>query len=216
MTDPSHWSMLHVHFADPGCPVAVPLSAARGLWRIRGARPLLLCQPSFFEQELLAGAGAAGDRAPRIAPHGTVAATAIDLALTSTSAAVVVAGMDMRAEDLITHCRPNAFEDLLRLQESRTAPFHSQLFIRTASQEVERARDRGKTVRHLRSLRTYAGWFAETSPRDLGRLFRLLPTSVALPRLRDLDGPSLLEIVTSGGKAARRRGPRAPRRPILP
>jgi hypothetical protein len=208
--------MVHLHFADPGCPVAVPLSAARGLWRIQGARPLLLCQPSFFEQELLAGAGAAGATAPRIAPHGTVAATAIDLALASTSAAVVVAGMDMRADDLVTHCRPNAFEDLLRLHESRTAPLHSQLFIRTASQEVERTREQGRPVRHLRSLRTYAGWFAETSPRDLGRLFRLLPTAVALPRFRDLDGPSLLELTAASGKAVRGESPGLPADPSYP
>jgi hypothetical protein len=203
MTDPSHWSMLHLHFAGAGCPVALPLSAARGLWRLGGAAPFLLCQPSFFEQELLAAAGRVGASAPRIAPHGTVAATAIDLALASTDGPVVAAGMDMRAEDLATHCRPNAFEDYLRGAELRTAPLYGQLFARAAAQEVERVREEGRSVRHLRALRTYAGWFAEPSPLDRGRLFRLLPTPVPLPRLRDLD-PRDLPGLLAGGSAAGR------------
>ncbi len=202
MTDPSWWAMVHLHFASRDCPVALPLSAARGLWRLRASPPLLLCQPAFFEEELLARAGPAGRSAPRIAPHGTVAATALDLALSATDAPVIAAGLDMRAEDLAVHCRPNAFEDYLRATECRTAPLHSVMFARAVAQQVERTREDGRTVRHLRSLRTYAGWFAEPSPLDRGRLFRLLPTSVPLPRLRDLQ-PAELPVLVRCSPAAR-------------
>jgi hypothetical protein len=213
LTDPSWWAMLHLHFSGDAFPVALPLSAARGLWRLPGAAPLVLCQPAFFEEELLASAGAAGRQAPRIAPHGTVAATALDLALAATDAPVIAAGLDMQAEDLSVHCRPNAFEAWLRAAETRTGPLHSVMFARAASQEVERTREHGRTVRHLRPLRTYAGWFAEPSPLDRDRLFRLLPSSVSLPRMRALQPDELPGLVRAraGGNVARRESsPLAP------
>ncbi len=119
---------------------------------------------------------------------------------------MVAAGLDMRAEDLSTHCRPNAFEDYLRAAELRTTPLYGQLFARAAAQEIERVREDGRSVRHLRSLRTYAGWFAESSPLDRGRLFRLLPTLVPLPRLRDLDPRDLTRLLSSGTSGRGRAG----------
>ena len=81
----------------------MPLSAARGAWALptsgrglrdegnRGAPVFFLGQPVVFEKALL---DAAGVSAPVIPPHGTVAATAIELALASTSGPVIVAGLD--------------------------------------------------------------------------------------------------------------------------
>jgi hypothetical protein len=200
MTDPGHWATIHLRFADPGCPVAMPLSAARGLWRLAAPSAYLLVQPAFYEEALLT---AAGFSPPRVAPHGTVAASAIELALQSTAGPVVCAGLDMCAEDVTAHCRPNSFEDYLSLAQSRTSPLLSQLFQRIASQQVERLAGEGAAVRILRSLRTYAGWFSEASPRDRGRLYRLLPTAVLLPRLRPLEGQEFLALAQSRGGAAR-------------
>jgi hypothetical protein len=196
MTDPGHWSMVHLHFAAPPCPIAMPLSAARGIWRLgrTAGAPLLLSQPSFFEEQLL---GAAGVAAPRIAPHGTVAATALDLALSCTRGPVVAAGLDMCAEDITTHCRPNAFDELLWLREGRVRPHLSQSFHRVAAQEVARERSGATTVRILRSQRTYAGWFSEQSPLDRGRLFRLHPSPVALQRFAPLDGDEFLALAAA-------------------
>ena len=204
MTDPGHWSMLHLHFASPPCPIAMPLSAARGIWRLRETvrAPLLLSQPSFFEEQIL---GSAGVTAPHIAPHGTVAATAVDLALSCTRGPVVAAGLDMCAEDLAVHCSPNAFEELLRLEEGRTSPITSSSFHRVAAQQVARMESGGGIIRILRSLRTYAGWFGEQSPLDRGRLYRLLPSPVALPRFTPLDGDSFLRLAAA--HAGARPGP---------
>src|SRR5271157_710391 len=135
MTDPGFYSMHHLHFAPPPCPVAMPLSASRGAWSLpvgggqAGAPVFLLEQPVLFERALL---GAAGVTAPLIPPHGTVAATAIDLALASTSGPVIVAGLDMAARDLLSHARPNAFDRLLHLQASRVQPHTSLSFHRAA------------------------------------------------------------------------------------
>lgn len=201
MTDPGHWSMVHLHFSTPPCPIAMPLSAARGIWRLGTAAgaPLLLSQPSFFEEQLLDAARVA---APRIAPHGTVAATAIDLALSCTRGPVIAAGLDMCAEDVATHCRPNAFDELLWLREARVRPHLSQTLHRIAGQQVAREGSGESSVRILRSLRTYAGWFSERSPLDKGRLFRLLPSPVALPRLAPLDEKGFLALaaVHAGAK----------------
>lgn len=203
MTDPGHWSMVHLHFDDPQCPIAMPLSAARGVWRLAVSTPLLLGQPAFYEEALLAAAGLG---VPRITPHGTVAASAIDLALAATRGPVVAAGLDMCTEDLALHCRPNAFDVLLRLQETRTAPLHSLSFHRVASQEVECIREGENRIRIPRSLRTYAGWFTGESPLDRGRLHRLLASAVELPRLRPLDGPGFLQLAEGHARAARGPG----------
>jgi hypothetical protein len=200
MTDPGHWATIHLRFADPACPVAMPLSAARGLWRLHAPAAYILVQPSFYEDAFLSAAGLA---APRVPPHGTVAASAIDLALQSTAGPVVCAGLDMCAEDVSAHCRPNAFEDYLSPSQSRTSPLLSQLFSRVFSQQVERLAPGGASLRILRSLRTYAGWFSQGSPRDRGRLYRLLPTAVPLPRLETLDGKEFLALAQSRAGAER-------------
>ena len=134
MTDPGFYSMHHLHFAPPPCPVAMPLSAARGAWDLpwgtpQGVPVFLLGQPVIFEKALL---DAAGVSAPMIPPRGTVAATAIELALAATSGPVIVAGLDMCSRDLLMHARPSAFDRLLLLQASRLQPHTSLVFHRAA------------------------------------------------------------------------------------
>ena len=82
MTDPGYYSLHHVQFSAPLCPLAMPLSAARGAWDLPPVNgqnpptaPFLLAQPGFFENALLEEAGV---QAPLIVPHGTVAATALE------------------------------------------------------------------------------------------------------------------------------------------
>jgi hypothetical protein len=128
MTDPGFYALHHLQFASPACPLAMPLSAARGSWSLH-PRPsvVLLEQPFLVERSLLAAAGVS---ALSVAPHGTVTATAIDLALAATRAPVIVAGLDLGSQDLLSHARPNAFDRLLQLQSSRLEPHTSLWFAR--------------------------------------------------------------------------------------
>jgi Protein of unknown function DUF115 len=194
MTDPGFYSLHHLEFAPPPCPLAMPLSAARGTWGLPWGGPrgtavpvFFLGQPVVFETSLL---DAAGISAPMLPPHGTVAATAIELALSSTSGAVIAAGLDMSSRDLLAHARPNAFDNLLMLQASRVQPHASLLFHRAAmTGAVPDGRAAGWRVSP--ALRTYAGWFNAGVPGAGGRLYRLLPTAVALAGMNPLDGTGL-------------------------
>jgi hypothetical protein len=185
LSDPGHYAMHHILHSRVRAPVAMPLSAARGTWS-RGEvppAPFLVSQPVFYERALLS---AAGLRSPEIAPHGTVAATAIDLAL----------ALCMR--DISSHARPNAFDDILQLMSARATPHASLWFERAAAQHAERVAG-ASGARTSLSLRTYAGWFDEALPS--GRVFRLLPSAVPLSGMRDLDADGLRRLLAGTGAA---------------
>ena len=181
----------------------MPLSAARGAWDLpaeasRGVPVFLLGQPVIFEKALLEAAGVS---APMIPPRGTVAATAIELALAATSGPVIVAGLDMCSRDLLMHARPSAFERLLLLQASRLQPHTSLLFHRAAeggfrAAELGSARDsRDAGIRVSPALRTYAGWFDAAPPGQDRRIHRLLPTAVSLAGMGTLDAGELTRLI---------------------
>jgi hypothetical protein len=206
MTDPGHWSMHHLSFAAPDCPIAMPISAARGAWCLpapAGAprAPLLLAQPGFFEEAIL---GAASVRAPRTPPHGTVAATALDLALSFTRAPVIVAGLDLCSRDITFHARPNAFDTLLHLRLTRLSPHDGLTYERSVEQHAEKLHGVAG-VRASLALRTYAGWFDKGAGTDSQRVYRLLPSPIGLGGMRALDGQGLRDLAALA--RSRARGP---------
>lgn len=220
MTDPGYYSMHHLQFPGLSCSLAMPLSAATGAWNLpRIARndftaaPFLLAQPDFFEKALLEAAGVS---APLIAPHGTVAATALGLALASTRAPVILAGLDMCTRDIRLHARPNAFDRLLHLQSTRLTPHYSLSYRRAEAQRIEKVPG-VEGVRASPSLQTYAGWFNEPEEARTDRVCRLIPSRIPLQGMRVLDRDSLRELLRKNTQAP--RGPRLrahasfPRRP---
>ena len=193
MTDPGYYALHHLHFAAPACPVVMPLSAARGCWAL-SPRPaaIFLEQPFLVERSLLS---AAGVKAPWVAPHGTVTATAVELALSCTDGPVILAGLDLGSRDLLTHARPNAFDALLHRESSRLLPHLGQWFARDA--------DLGSfTVpgsagfRSTTALRTYAGWLEDGLQATRGRLYRLLPSPQALSSMQPLDERDLQDLLS--------------------
>lgn len=212
LTDPGHWAMVHLHAAGARCPVFMPLSAARGAWRV-GLPVRLLSQGTFVERELLAAAGVDAPLAP---PHGTVAATALDLALASTRGPVALAGLDLCALDSETHVRPNAFDALLRAADGRLSPHFGLAYERARAGESSSRLVDGLRVRVSRSLETYAGWLADRSSAARGRVFRLHPSPIGLPGAVPLDGPGLAALAAAAPASA--PGPRLrpePRWPTL-
>jgi hypothetical protein len=210
LTDPGSWAMVHLHFAGVRCPVFMPLSAARGTWRI-GVPIRLLDQGTLIERELLS---AVGIEAPLAEPHGTVAATALDLALASTRGPVTLAGLDLCALDSETHVRPNAFDALLRDGDDRLSPHHALAYARArAGESASRIVD-GVRVRVSRSLDTYAGWLAHRASMVRGRVFRLHPSPVDLPGADPVDGTLFRALVASAPPCA--SGPRLQQQPRWP
>ena len=197
MTDPGYYAMSHFHQAVPGCPVAMPLSAARGAWHLRWGA-FLLGQPGQLEDVFLQ---ALGLQAPKVPPHGTVAATALDLARAFTRGPIIMAGLDMCNDDLISHARPNMFERFYLLRNTRTAPYDSLWFRRSA--EMNAGRIPGtRRARAPLSLRTYAGWLGGNTGRPA---YRLLPSEVSLTGLISLDPRTLKDLVSE--RPARPAGP---------
>jgi len=193
MTDPGFFAIHHLHHAMPDCPVAMPLSAARGLWRLAAqgsirTRSFLLEQPGLMEEVFLQ---ALGIPAPSIAPHGTVAATAIDLARAFTTGPIILAGLDMSTRDILSHARPNEFERFSLARAWRTAPSYTFWFRSSAEQNATRVPGSGGARASL-SLRTYAGWLGAQAGE---KVYRLLPSAVALAGMKPLDAASLKELL---------------------
>ncbi|HVP17686.1 MAG TPA: 6-hydroxymethylpterin diphosphokinase MptE-like protein [Spirochaetia bacterium] len=194
MTDPGFYAVNHLHHAVPTCPVVMPLSAARGLWRLpaggtnAGAPlPFLIAQPGLLEGELLK---ALEHPAPWIAPHGTVAATAMDLARAATRGPIIFAGLDLCTNDVISHARPNEFETFFQVQISRTSPFDSLLYQWSADRNAARIPG-GRNARAPLSLQTYASWLGASRSGEPARVFRLFPSVVDLPGMTSLDAEAL-------------------------
>jgi hypothetical protein len=186
----------------------MPLSAARGSWRI-SARVSLVNQETPVERVLLAEAGV---YAPAVPAQGTVAATALLLALAQHRGPVIFTGLDFCYRDILSHVRPNNFENWLAPKSNRLAGLHHQLFALAAEQAP--ARDGKK--RGTLALDTYAGWFAEIGNADGGRrIFRLHPSDVELPGIDSISETELQRLLR-GAKSSRRGGDAYRKQPPLP
>jgi hypothetical protein len=204
MTDPGFYSMHHLHFDPPGCPLAMPLSAARGAWNLKppaeaGIPAYLLAEPVFYERALLEAAGIA---APIIPPHGTVSATALDLALAFSKAPVILSGLDMCAIDIRSHARPNAFDRILLLQANRFQPAYS-LWYRRSEQLHFEPLGGTRGIRTSPAMRTYAGWFSTRGAADSRRIYRLLPSALPVRGLIPLDSEGLRILLKDYGAAGK-------------
>lgn len=203
LTDPGYFAVYHLHGALPeGTPLAMPVSAGPGAWRI-GARVSYFNQDTVFEREVLAAARVAG---PTVLPSGTVSASALQLALGSTAGPVVFAGLDLAFRDVHSHARPNAVERLLVTGSSRLAPLHHRLFAHAAEQAprilgAAGPGSRGPARSNL-ALDTYAGWFAQRRAAPGRALYRLAPSVVPLPGLAPLSEQGLSALCRDAGASA--------------
>ncbi|OHD22192.1 MAG: hypothetical protein A2064_04145 [Spirochaetes bacterium GWB1_66_5] len=194
LTDPGYYGLAHLFaLRAADTPLAMPLSAAAGAWSLRTGVQLL-AQEALYEQALLS---AADYPAPIVPPQGTVAATAMELALRRTRGQVIFAGLDLCFQDLLGHARPNLFESTLESGSDRLQPLHHRRFTWAQAQAPRRLPPRARTGQ---ALETYAGWFASRAPDP--RLYRLLPSEVALPGFRPLDQVGLERLLPTDKQTA--------------
>ena len=194
MTDSSYYAFSHLRCAkDHRIHLTMPLSAARGSWRI-AARVSLVNQETPVEKLLLDGAGV---RVPSVPAQGTVAATAALLALRLREAPVVFTGLDFCYRDIFSHVRPNNFENWLEPVSNRLLPLHHQLF----SLAAEQAPTRQGRIRRTLALDTYAGWFGERGISGEKRIFRFHPSEIQLQGIVDIAESELQRLIRNkGGK----------------
>ncbi|HUX13710.1 MAG TPA: 6-hydroxymethylpterin diphosphokinase MptE-like protein [Spirochaetia bacterium] len=196
VTDPGFYAEEHLREArNLHIPVAAPFTTARGMWHVGGGI-VLLDQGTAVEREIMRLAGLRGLAA---SPNGTVAGTALELALSVTAGPIVLAGFDLCIDDVISHASPHAFDHYTVFKQKRTAPLLTSLFTANLMGSARISAD--SRARVARSHQTFAAWFArrfkpDGSPLD-NRVFRLLPSPVALPITR-LDASLFGRLIREG------------------
>jgi hypothetical protein len=192
MTDPGYYARLHLQWVDiSSCCVYMPLSAATGL-EDRNTKICLFSQPHFFEDLLLEKTGNSFFSVP---PRGTVAATAMEIAMHLSSSHVIIAGLDLCYKDILSHARPHAFDPLFIQKENRLSPFYHEQFSRALHFAPEY--NRAQNTRTSLSLKTYEGWFQSLTPGVSKRLIRVQPSPVYIPRTHALPAKELGSILSA-------------------
>ena len=178
MTDGGNYApfLLYPYLRDrnrkkPSLPLAFPLTAAF-------LPPRASLQPVLFHQ----GTGIEGQflsffpfPLPYVPPNGTVAGTALELALHTTTGPIVFLGLDLCVENSEEHVRPHPFEELLAGKTSRLHGAVTPWINRIWDQYPEKITPKHRTSP---ALQTYAGWFRTHAHRWENRVFRVSPSPV--------------------------------------
>jgi len=126
--------------------------------------------------------------------RGTVAASALELALELGGGDIFIAGMDFSVSGIRSHARPNGFDYLLFGNATRLRPVYTSYFVRSGG------------IKAGGSLDVYAAWFKNRL--DAGafpkRIFSIGPNHEVVRRLAPLKTPA------GYGNGGPGRPPRAP------
>lgn len=163
-TDPGFWNRYHFAFDNiKDIPIAMPLTASFNRYK----NPVFIInQDTVLEKILFDYFNFPFVLIPE---NGTVAVTAIRLALKLSKHPVFISGLDLDFDDIHEHVAPHSFTTLLRTGENRLFPYISILFDRKIKSLFKGS---------SRAYNTYANWLNNT---DLGnRLYRINPSRVSL------------------------------------
>ncbi len=170
-SDPGFYARCHLRRAyAKGLAVAAPATAARNLSRLAG--PLSLFSNGTPMEEILFSR----DEVPTVPENGSVAGTALDLALLLDRDPVVFVGLDGSSCDLRTHAGPSELDYYVIGRTSRLFPEE------TARLQRVRGNRRIEGLRPPRrvspALAEYAKWFRRRCRRLGNRVGRVNPTAV--------------------------------------
>ncbi len=191
-TDPGYYAFTHVEKLKgtaASVPVAMPLSAAQGVWKVTDL-VMLMSTGTFFEKDF---AEHTGTPAVLVPENGTVAGSAVELALRLGYERIIVAGLDFCYRDIVSHAKPHTFDSFLEKKESRFAPVYSNTF--KAACETAIKQDRTTGTRTSPPLETYAGWFSRTYGRHVQKLFRLNPSPIPVPGFTDIGNTACKDLL---------------------
>jgi len=178
-TDGSFWadSLLHFPF-EPVKRLAMPLTASRAVGR-RAEEVFVFIQPNFFEEDL-----AKKSRLPffKLPGHGSVAGTALALALATSSVPIVFCGLDCCFRDIQAHIKPHPFLTRLEFTANRFSPFYSKVFRRALAQAPNYIYSLG--IRTGPAHEVYAASFKGLPP---GRVFRFAPSAQVVKGMAEIE-----------------------------
>ena len=171
-TDPGYYATLHLRqTVKYEIPVAMPLSAVSGNGEFKTV--ISLSNSTFFENVFIK---ALNLNVKIIPSNGTVAGTAVNLALNINNLPIFIAGLDFCYKDIQSHVKPHSFDPLFRIDISRLEPELCKIYSRTLSHT-----DINKHgIRTSMPLQTYSGWFNNITSDSGSRIYRLFPSEVFL------------------------------------
>lgn len=170
-SDPGFYARSHLRRAvESEIAVAAPITAARNLRRLAG--PLALFSNGTFLEELLFSES----RPPTVPENGSVAGTALELALLVERDPIVFVGLDGCTYDLRTHARPSELDPYIAAGSNRLAPEEAVRFERLAGSG--RVGGTSPPRRVSAALSEYAKWFQRRCRPLAGRVLRVNPTLV--------------------------------------
>ena len=169
-TDGGFYAREHLHrLAGTATPVLAALGSAPD--PVLARRPcLFFSQGMPVEQALL---GVLTGEYIEVPSQGTVAVTAIRLALEATTGPVFIAGLDLAFRDLRGHTSPHTVDRRLETLHRRLAPIEGLW----ADRLFEQATIVQETTRTSPALVTYAGWFRSRA-RFSRPVFRIAPSPI--------------------------------------
>lgn len=178
-TDGGFYAREHLQrLSGKGVPLLAALSSAPDSVLAQGPT-LFFSQGLPVERALL---GALLPRVPEVPSQGTVAVTALRLALEATSGPVLIAGLDLSFRDLRGHTSPHTVDRRIVPQLGRLNPGEgvwAQRWVEQATVEVD-------GVRTSQALLTYAGWF-RTRARFARTVHRVSPSPLHWSSMNEVD-----------------------------
>jgi len=160
----------------------VPLLAALGSASdpvLAGRRCFFFSQGMPVEQALLE---TLVPEVPQVPSQGTVAVTALRLALQATTGPVFIAGLDLAFRDLRGHTSPHTVDRRLEALQGRLTPGEGLW----ADRLFDQATVLQDGVRTSPALLTYAGWFRSRA-RFSRPVFRIAPSALRWNTMTELD-----------------------------
>lgn len=189
-TDGGYWARpLLRPLAGTSCPLA--LSPFSALDPALGERPVL-----WFSQGYRIEEGVLSERLSsflRIPSQGTVAVSAIRIALCATTGPVIVAGMDLACRGLKSHASPHPADAVDEGLQTRLTP--AELLFASRSW-LENSRSLEGAGRTSQAMLTYAMMLDRDPSFFEARVRRLSPSAVRWRSMEEISPPEAVELLT--------------------
>ncbi|NOY08068.1 MAG: DUF115 domain-containing protein [Spirochaetes bacterium] len=192
VTDPNFYSFYHfANYKNTGLHIIMPFSAPTGMHNLRH-HVSFFCQPYFFEHEIVKESGL---YFMNIVPKGTVAATALELALNLTDREIIFAGLDLCYFDIKSHVQPNSFDFYYYSSSDRYHPLYTEIFSFAMQRAPHTKLDNGVKYRFSDALRTYTGSFNISSCHADDNVYRIFPSPVKITGINNITLQTLKGIM---------------------
>ncbi|MEM5948066.1 6-hydroxymethylpterin diphosphokinase MptE-like protein [Spirochaetia bacterium 38H-sp] len=180
-TDGNHYAKIHLVHLDPAVPLFAAFTAALPLKTCKNTNIIPIAQHTALETPLTTLLPYPHLNLP---PHGTVAGTALQLAINNNTNHILIAGLDLASYDMQQHSRPHSFDPIWEENTKRITPLFTKKLISILDTTT---RITNTPWRKNRALETYAGWFSHLTPPAHIKITRINPSPIEIPAFCNTD-----------------------------